>query len=219
MQNYTSYSSCKPQLHSKYGENEWFSEILGYLIVRFHPIEARILNTFRYVELQPRNAATFSYEFGSIIRDIGSTFGSILDKLVRKTTTEPLDKYLDIVAYLEFLLREVKDIELVGAQLDSPFRLNLILPFEDIKECVKKPNLWHWWDAYNNLKHSEIDNYRDGSLANVIYGMGSLAILYALMDRYRRAEGRLFAYIGDFRPIEMVRMALFPKKPEVPSKK
>jgi|GEM_PF-1195703 len=207
MRSHTSYRSCKPQLYSKYGTNDWFNELLGYLMIRFHPIETRILNTFRYVELQPRNKDTFSYEFGSLIRDIGSTFSSLLDKLVRNTATKPKDVY-DIMDYRKFLADEVEDVELIGAQLNSPFRLNLILPFEKIGDVTTRLN---WWDAYNKLKHSEIDNFQDGSLTNAIYGMGSLAILYALMSRYRRAEGRLFTQIGHFRPIEIVKKALFPE--------
>jgi len=202
-----SYSSCRPQLHSKYGKNDWFDELLGYLTFRFPSIETRILNTFRYVELAPRNAATFSYEFASITRDIGSTFGSILDKLVRNTTTEPKDIY-DIRDYRRFLADEVEEVETISVQLNSPFLLNRILPFENVGNIKRKLN---WWVAYNNLKHSEIDNYEDGSLTNVIYGMGSLAILYTLMHPYRRAEGRLFNLIGYSKPIEMVRKALFPK--------
>ena len=210
----SSYASCSPRLSTKYGESSWFDELLGYLILRFRPIETRILNTFRYVELQSRNAATFSYEFSSVIRDIGSSFSSILDRLVRKTTEEPLDRNLNITDYLKFLVKEVEDIESISAQLNSPFSRNFVLPFEGIRKWIKNPTLWNWWDAYNKLKHLEIDNYRYGSLTNVIYGMGSLAILYCLMDKYRRAEGRLFSLIGERRPIANVKMALFPKQPK-----
>lgn len=208
------YSYCEPQLQSKYGKNDWFEKLLGYLILRFPSIETRILNTFRYVELAPRNAATFSYEFSSIVRDIGSSFSSILDRLVRKTAKKPLDRHLDIIDYLEFLVKEVKGIELIGAQLNSPFYLNLVLPFDGIEEWIEKHSLPNWWDAYNKLKHLEIDNYPHGSLSNVIYGMGSLAILYGLMDKYRRAQGELFSLIGQFKPVEAVKMTLFPKQPQ-----
>lgn len=208
------FAYCKPQLSTKYGEIDWFKELLGYLMLRFHPIETRTLNAFRYVELAPRNAATFSYEFSSITRDIGSSFSSILDKLVRKTTEEQLDRKLNITDYLKFLVKEVEDIESISAQLNSPFRLNLVLPFEGIRKWIKDPTLWNWWDAYNKVKHLEIDNYRYGSLTNVIYGMGSLAILYCLMDKYRRAQGRLFSRIGKRSDIGIARKTLFPKQPK-----
>jgi len=207
MRNYTGYSCCKSELHSKYGTNDWFNEVLGYLIIRYYPAETRILDTLRYVELHPKNKETFSYEFGSIIRDIGSIFSSILDTLVRNTTTEYQDTY-DIRNYRQFLIKEIKDIELVGVQINSPFVYNLILPFDNIKDTKTRLD---WWDAYNNLKHSEIENYQDGCLTNVVYGMASLAILYTLMDPNRRAEGRLFSLIGYFTPLEMVKTFLFPK--------
>jgi len=207
MASYTSYEFCKPKLHSQYGKNDWFSQILGYLMIRFHPIETRILDTLRYVELHPTNAKTFSYEFGGIIRDVGSTFSSVLDKLVRNTATKPQERY-DITDYRDFLANEVNDIELIGAQLNSPFKYNLVLPFENIKETKARLN---WWDAYNNLKHSEIDNYKDGCLANVVHGITSLAILYTLMSPSRAAEGRLFYLVGYFKPIDLVKKSLFPK--------
>lgn len=206
MANNIGYSYCKPELHLKYSPNGWFNEVLGYLGIRYHPIETRILDTLRYIELHPANKAAFSYEFGSIIRDIGSTFGSILDRLVRNTATKPQAKY-DIRDYREFLVREVKNIDLIAVQLRTYFSHNLVLPFDSIKEETTRLK---WWDAYNNLKHSEIEYYQDGCLTNVIYGMASLAIAYTLMDPNRQAEGRLFQLVGYFSPIDLAKKFVFP---------
>lgn len=202
-----SYSYCKPELHTKYGKNPWFLEALGYLSIRYHPIQTRILDTLRYVELAPLNGTAFSYEFGSIIRDVGSTFSSVLDKMVKNTTTKVAKRH-DIRDYLEFLIKEVENIEEVAVQLATPFTRNLIIPFSDIK---KDENRLKWWDAYNNLKHSEIDNFKDGCLSNTFYGMASLAILYTLMHPKRRAEGILFPLIGFFKPMESLGPIIFPK--------
>ena len=207
MTSHTGYSYCKPKLYSKYGENAWFNEVLGYLSIRYRPIEMRMLGTLRYVELHPRNKNAFSYEFGSIIRDVGSTFTSILDRLVRNTITTPRERY-DIRDYREFLINEVKDIELIGAELNYSFAHDMVLPFDVISDPSTRIN---WWNAYNNLKHSEIDNYKDGCLSNAVYGIASLAILYTLMSPNRMAEGRLFSLVGYFRPLEMVKKYLFPK--------
>lgn len=201
------YEFCKPILHSKHGANDWFNEVLGYLMIRYHPIETRTLETLRYVELHSRNRRAFSYEFGSIIRDIGSTFGSTMDKIVRNTVSDPRE-ISNIRDYRNFLVNEVKGIELIGAELNSPFKNRIIVPFENIKNAKTRLS---WWDAYNNLKHSEIENYQDGCLNNVIHGIASLAILYTLMSPARRAEGRLFSLIGYFSPIELVKAFLFGK--------
>lgn len=204
---YTSYESCKAELHTKYGKNRWFNEALAYLSIRYHPIERRILDTLRYVELAPTNAITFSYEFGSIIRDVGSTFSSVLDKMVRNTTAKSAHIY-DIRDYRKFLIKEVSNIDAIAAKLGRAFARSLVLPFSDIKDSKAK---LQWWDAYNNLKHSEIDNIKDGCLSNVVYGMASLAILYDVMDLYRRAEGRLFPSIGLFKPLDNLGPFTFPK--------
>lgn len=209
-QGYTGYSSCKHQLHEKYSKHGWFHEALGYLSIRYHPIERRILDSLRYVELAPENGTTFSYEFGSIIRDIGSSFGSVLDKIVGNTFAKSSKTY-DIRDYRKFLVEEVDDIDSIATRLATPFVRNLVLPFGEIKECKSR---LRWWDAYNNLKHSEIDNLQDACLSNVVYGMASLAILYDLMDRYRRAEGRLFPQIGYFRPLDSLGPLIFPQLSE-----
>lgn len=207
LRSYTGYSYCKAELHTKYAKNPWFLVALGYLSIRYHPIETRILDTLRYVELAPSNGTVFSYEFGSIIRDVGSTFSSVLDKMVRNATAKPAKRY-DIRDYREFLIKEVENIDSVAAKLATPFTRNLVLPFSDIKNGDTK---LRWWDAYNNLKHSEIDNLKDGCLSNVVYGIASLAILYTLMHPGRRAEGRLFPLIGFIKPLENLGPFTFPK--------
>ncbi len=208
---YTSFASCKPELFEKHNKNRWFVEALGYIQLRYHPIQSRIINTLRYVELNSENKATFSYEFCSIIRDIGSTFGSALDKLVRNTTEKAEGNY-DIRDYRRFLLNEVHSIELIGVELNTPFTDNMILPFDGIKHTRTRIG---WWDAYNNLKHAEIENLKDGCLSNVLHGMASLAVLYTLISPYRNAEGELFRQIGYFAPIDMVRKALFSEATQV----
>lgn len=204
MRYYKSFRSCGTALHSKYGAEAWFGETLGYLQLRYHPIEARIIDTFRYVELAPRNKSTFSYEYGSIIRDIGSVFASVLDRFVRSTHGK--GDY-DIMDYRNFLADEITDIELIAAQLRTPFTSNFVLPFEEIRDTKSRLD---WWDAYNNLKHSDIENFQDGCLTNVVYGMTSLAILYSLMATLPIRE-QLFSLIGYFKPIDAIKKYSFPK--------
>lgn len=204
---YESYASCKAELQIKYGKNAWFNQTLGYLSIRYHPIEARILDALRYVELAPGNATTFSYEFSSIIKDIGSTFSSVLDKMVKNTSAKPAKSY-DIRDYRNFLINEVRNIDSIGVRLATPFTRFIVLPFADIKHHKTRLK---WWGAYNNLKHSEMDNIKDACLSNVVYTMASLAILYTLMHESRRAEGRLFYLIGFFEPRDKLEPVIFPK--------
>lgn len=205
---HTSFSTCGEGLMTKYGKNPWFKQTLNYISIRYQPIEDRILNALRYVELAPANALTFSYEFSSTMKDIGGTFGSVLDKLVRNAGQKQAQEY-DMKDYRNFLIGEIENIDLIGAQLATAFQGSMILPFADIK----KPSRIQWWNAYNNLKHSEMDNIANGCLSNVVYGMASLAILYCLMGGRGRAEGRLFYLIGFFKPLEKLEPLMFPKPP------
>jgi hypothetical protein len=203
---YTSFSTCGEVLNTKYGKNSWFKQTSGYLSIRYHPIEDRILDALRYVELAPTNASTFSYEFSSTVKDIGGTFGSVLDKLVRNTSRKQAQEY-DMGDYRDFLISEVEKIDSIGTRLNSAFEGYMVLPFANIK---KQASL-QWWKAYNNLKHSEMDSIVDGCLSNVVYGMASLAILYCLMGGRSQAEGRLFYLIGFFEPLDKLEPHMFPK--------
>jgi len=203
------------ELHRKYLGYAWYNELVGYLSIRYRPIETRILNSLRYVELHPRNKDAFSYEFGSIIRDVGSIFGSTLEKLVRNTAKETRDRY-DIRDYLQFLVDEVKDVDLMGAELNSPFRNRVVLPFENIKDAtLRTSERLAWWDAYNNLKHSDFENYESGCLKHVIYGIASLAVLFGLMTpwsvEYIDMPGKLFYQIGLFFPGDKAKECGFPR--------
>ena len=158
-------------LEEKYGKQDWFKRNQTYLINRVGQIQDRLLTSFRYVECHPNNSATYSYEYASLLRDIGSVFGSFLDNAIKSTSPSAKGK-LDINDYCEFLCREVDDIEEICATMDANYDQRLLFPFH----CITKFSP-HWWNAYNNVKHSDVENLQDGCLGNVLYGFASLCIL------------------------------------------
>jgi hypothetical protein len=82
---YAGYRYLNAYLEEKYKEEDWLVSIVAYLQYRFLNISERMWETFRYVDPSPDNAKVYSYEYSSILRDIGSVFGSVLDSLVRET--------------------------------------------------------------------------------------------------------------------------------------
>jgi len=202
---FDTYASCGAQLYSKFGKEPWYEELYGYLSLRYFHIERRISEASRYVEICPENKMTFSSEFASVIRDIGSMFGSLGDELVKNTLAGPKRDY-DIRDYLKFIVNEVKDVELIGVRLITPFLHHFVFPFENIKSSTPA-----WWTAYNNLKHSDIDNFKDGCLVNVVYGIASLAILFVLMDNLGvfKYRSELLFDIGYYQPIAKVKKYSF----------
>lgn len=165
------WHSLSPVLEKKYGNQDWFTRIQIYLVNRHEHIQQRLLRIFRYVELHPKNATTFSYEYSSLLRDIGSVFGSFLDNIMKSASPSTKGR-LNINNYCEFLTSEVDDIDKICAEINAEYNQRYLFPFH----CIKKFNP-HWWDAYNNVKHTDIENLQDGCLGNVLYGFASLSIL------------------------------------------
>ena len=174
---YRGWSYLKSYLYEKYHREEWFDEIVDYLHNRYWPIQERFFATFRYVDLHPRNASVFSYEYASLLRDIGSVFSSALESLVREVSSDTRDRY-DIMDYRRFLVNEVQNIENVSVELQVDVERNILTPFHGISDPSKRIS---WWDAYNSVKHSDIHRFEDGCLSNVLYGFASIAVIYQLV--------------------------------------
>lgn len=182
-----SFTMLKESLEQKYQSFEWFNELAGYLQYRCLTILNRFWDTFRYVDPSPDNADVFSYEYASLLRDIGSVFGSVLDTMVRNT--EKTSDELSISDYRRFLNDNIENFDSVGVQFHLPFSSRYFFPF--------KQGRLVWWDGYNNVKHSDSLKFRDGCLSNVLYGLASLVILHNLMMHARLQRYCLVGFFGD----------------------
>jgi len=192
------------ELERLYGNETWFSEIAAYVDERYSVIEERLVQTFRYVQLHPDNGDTFSYEFISILRDCGSVFTSALDKAIRETQHQTKGE-LNIGHFRDFLNSAIPTIS-QRPILVLPLSPRVLLPYSAFAKSKSKPR---WWDSYNNVKHSEVDNYKDGNLRNVMNAIGALAILCEEMGIF--LELSIFTSIGIKYPLDMI---LFPDSQE-----
>lgn len=160
----------------KYSSKSWYKEISTYLRMRYPPIIDRFLNTFRYVDFDPKNADSCSYEFASLLRDIGSIFNSVLDTIVEQEGRAP--KYgprYNILDYRDFLLENFPTIDEISVVLNVNYDQKYILPYEGFKKSEVNSV---WWNAYNAVKHQDIKCREFGCLSNVIYGVCALTIIY-----------------------------------------
>ena len=156
-----------------------------------------------------QNIRTFSYEFGSIIRDIGSVFGSIMDTIVRMTVSGLANKKrLDIRDYREWLIDNLPEIHLTSFEMSIMRSNRYVMPFSMFNDpCSKKIS---WWVTYNALKHSDIDAYKLGNLGYAIFGLSALAGLICTMY-----EGNIARYVTIFHdfgyrePIDELKKQLF----------
>lgn len=187
------YSRIKNILYHKFKEKPWFLAVLSYTLIRFHSIESRMIETFRYVDCNPENYDVFSYEYASILRDSGSVFGSIMDRLVRETSSQPTEREYNMGDYRKWLIKEVENVHLVSVGLVYPVQQRFLLPFHQIEQENER---LEWWTAYNNVKHIDISKFKDGNLGNTLHSIGALAVLYAVMDKNNGSQIRLFDEIG-----------------------
>ena len=179
-------------LRDKYQGKEWFLKATDYLSSRLTSVESRLITTFRYVDLHTENRSVFSYEFASILRDLGSTFGSVADILARGIITRLSNiKETNFSHYREFLLNEVPDIHNLTICIRPLHPAGIIVPFEDMKTEKDTPK---WWSSYNRIKHIDYNEYRVGNLENCVTALSALVLLGYLMGIF--LSDSLFVNVG-----------------------
>jgi hypothetical protein len=208
MKNMTlSYTQTPHYIYDKLGQEKWFTAVNIYCYERYHAIEERLIQSFRYVQCVPENAGTFSYEFASIVRDVGSVFGSCMDKIVRENNQESKKQY-DICDYRKWLVDNVPNVHLLSVQMNVNRTNRFLAPFSMFNNAKAKIS---WWFAHTNLKHSDIDHFVDGNLAFAVFGLSALATLFVLGYPYGRVlpEMQFFTNVGVREPIEELKQSLF----------
>ena len=176
------------QFRAKWGKNPRLAQIEGYIGSRMAAIDARFFETFRYVDPSPDNGGTFSYEFSSILRDCGSVFDSTMRELLKVAEWPEPERGYDIRDHKKFLASNVDrqgfqretpgGIGTVVVILNSPWARRHVVPYKGLEiEGMKL----EWWDAYNDVKHSDLENVAKGNLANAVNAFGAIVILSALI--------------------------------------
>ncbi len=208
-----SYSRLSATLFKKYSENsvmfDWFRNFRAYIMMRYHPLEDRMINTFRYVECNPANFNVFSYEYASILRDAGSVFDSAMDTLLTQNgyPIREKKKAYDIADYRSWLDRNIEKIGQITLGLNYPIELKYLQPFVGIADIERK---LEWWDAHNCVKHSDMKKSSKGNLGNALNSIAALAVLYTLSV----SKGiRLFDEIGFFEPPNYMDKSMFLPSP------
>jgi hypothetical protein len=176
-------------LNDKYDSYQGYRELQIYLLNRYDHVQDRFSQSLRYVDLDPENYKVYSYEYTSLIRDIGGIFTSFLDKLIRITSKKNIKGDLDIRNYRDYLIEHVHNVEEICVELNASYKEKYLFPFKNIKNRSQKIV---WWDAYNCLKHNDVEERRRGCLSNTLYSLASLNILVNLFDPNYHFKSQLF---------------------------
>jgi hypothetical protein len=99
--------------------------------------------------------------------------------------------FLTKYVVMESIQGHTSRIALVAVELASsndPLFLQPFLQWD--KSPATTPE---WWAAFNAVKHSDMDEFREGSLLNCLNALAALATLKRLLDNYEshRVRGRL----------------------------
>jgi hypothetical protein len=183
-------------LYQRYRNNPGFDELVAFISNRYFAIETRLHETFRFVDLHPNNASTFSYEYASLLRDVGSAFDSALKVFGRQVEGTQNPRIHDHLVFLRQNLPLKKpsvspELTHLSVELASDRADRFLLPFTGVRMDSNKANLPSWWEAYNDVKHLEIEKLGEGNLKNVLNASAALFALFVLTDKN---EGRGYPY-------------------------
>lgn len=131
-------------------------------------LEQRFINAISYVELCEDNYETYSIEFVSQLREIGSEIDVIMKEICGFNQDERkcMNDYSEVIfqSYSGILTQEITGNKIV------------FKPFEGW--CLSNPSAsLTWWDAYNNVKHGRVLNFALANLENVFKALGALFVL------------------------------------------
>ena len=121
-----------------------------------------------YVEISEENFRTFSFEFASQLQNIGSELDAIMKEICGYAQTDRKD----ISNYCPTILQKYPALieQKVGV------RGMEIIPFENWDSNRASQSLV-WWQAYNDIKHGRVQNYKEANLGNVLSALSGLYIL------------------------------------------
>lgn len=173
------------QFFRMYGDQDWYGQIARHLNTSYETAAGRLLQSFQFVTPETDNRYCYSYTFSSILRDIGSTFDSVLRELIRDSGATNIAD--NILGHLDFLKSFQVDLEELSVGFDYNFKT--VLPFERSRN-----NPPSWWTAYNDVKHDEVVNRLSGNLENAVKALASLAVLRDMICENH--EWRVFHNVG-----------------------
>ena len=132
-------------------------------------LEDRFLKSLSYVELCEINYDTYSIEFVSQLREIGSEIDIIMKELCNfaQSDRKNIKDYASIM--LSGSYQNIVNQIISGKGIE-------VKPFERWSLSMPAASLL-WWDAYNDIKHGRVLNFSKATLINTFNALGALFIL------------------------------------------
>lgn len=167
-------NQTKYGIHRTYKNEPWYRGIIDYIYGKYADLAYRMGETYRYVAPDPStNRYTHSSEYANIIREAGTIFDSTMRSLINQSGN--LENFqCNIHGFLSFLKNFDTYLEERPVLFHENKTHTYIFPFERSVPDDPRPS---WWIAYTNLKHNEIEAYREGNFENALSSVAAAAVL------------------------------------------
>jgi len=143
----------------------------------FLSIEKQFVETLNFVDLDPKNVATFSNEFAKLLLLIGSEVDVIAKMICAGLPGGATAK--SITHYCRVLTTEFPGIETIEIEVER--YPGPIVPWSGWKQNASPS----WWKAHTDVKHHRDKAFGEANQGNVLY---AICGLFALLLYYYRAD-------------------------------
>ncbi|MCM1508336.1 MAG: hypothetical protein NC177_14580 [Ruminococcus flavefaciens] len=151
---------------------------------QYRLLEKRMIELSDYVEINPKNYATFSNQFISMYLMICSEIDSVADKFCCLLGVTDNKERFGINNKINKILEKYNNLKNWKCITKFPFDKINIVPFAKFNEGVSAD----WWQAYNKVKHSRAEqnengkyNYELANLKNILFSLSALYLLISKM--------------------------------------
>lgn len=183
----------------------------------YQNLEKDFIDVTRYVALERENGGTYSEKIAQLLLLIGSTVDSVFFEMrtshalagqkgvagLQQNTEPNIGQYKEVYEPIY----ELSKVEVFARHGLTNYET--IKPFDPF--LPKQSPVW--WDAYNDIKHEFYQNWRKGTLDNLVNALGALFTLnvlhkdaqYYLLDRgvILSVSGYMDTQVGNLPPFQV----------------
>lgn len=161
----------------------------------FLSIEDDFIRATRYVELCEDNYETYSIEFTRLLTSICAEIEIVLKLLCKEESVDATQFNINDLHKCLYTKQYSKLHENIISLLSH--NIEDIQPWKEWEDLSKNPE---WWQAYNDIKHSRDEKFKNANLKNVTFALSALFIIELyLYDRKYNDSPSIKSALYDYR--------------------
>lgn len=150
----------------------------------YRNLEKDFIDVTRYVALEKKNDEAYSERIAQLLQLTGSTVDSLFFEMRTSSSLAKQKGAADLQENPEPNIGQYREVyepiyQLSQVKLDARHGLTNYGTIKPFNPFLPK-QYPEWWDAYNEIKHEFFQNWRRGTLGNLVHALGALFILNVL---------------------------------------